>query len=92
MFMKLSIRKCFQGDLVTMKWPPQSPDLNPIEQIWDYMDTKLQKEKRTSANHMWASLQSIWNEITPETLDLYISNMPKRCRAVIDAKGGHTKY
>ena len=57
-----------------MKWPPQSPDLNPIEQLWDYMDTKLEKEKRTSADQMWDSLQSVWNEIKPETLIVIVND------------------
>ena len=31
------------GDLIRMVWPPQSPDLNPIEQIWDHLDTEVHK-------------------------------------------------
>ncbi|KAK4003708.1 hypothetical protein OUZ56_005463 [Daphnia magna] len=31
------------GEVIRMVWPPQSPDLNPIEQIWDHIDSKIRK-------------------------------------------------
>lgn len=75
-----------------MVWPPQSPDLNPIEQIWDCLDSRLKKLTRTSQNSMWNSLQSAWASIHPSTFAKYINTMKARCQAVIDAQGGHTRY
>jgi len=75
-----------------MVWPPQSPDLSPIEQWFDHIKSKLQKMERTSEAAVWNSLQKIWNSIKVEDLRKYIDTMPDRCRAVIAAKGGHTRY
>ena len=36
-----------------MTWPPQSPDLNPIEMVWDELDRRLKEKQPTSAQHMW---------------------------------------
>ena len=42
-----------------MTWPPQSPDLNPIEMVWDKLDCRV-KEKQPSAQHMCELLQDCW--------------------------------
>ena len=75
-----------------MEWPPQSPDLNPIEQIWDHVDSKLRKMCNTSKNTLWLNLQSVWADISNETLSKYIFTMKSRCKAVIEARGGHTRF
>ena len=75
-----------------MVWPPQSPDLNPIEAIWDYVDVRVKKSIRTSKEHMWNNIQYVWNNIPKSTLRKYIFSMKNRCKAVIMAKGGHTSY
>jgi transposase len=77
---------------VRMVWPPQSPDLNPIESIWDYVDCRLRKSSRTSKDHMWTNLRHTWNSIPKKILRKYIFSMRNRCEAVIRAKGGHTSY
>ena len=40
-----------------MTWPPQSPDLNPIEMFWDELGRRVNEKKPTSALHMWEVLQ-----------------------------------
>lgn len=75
-----------------MIWPPQSPDLNPIEAMWDYLDSKIMKSTRTSPDKMWEKVQEAWNGIPQKILKKYIFSMNKRCKAVIAAKGGHTHY
>ena len=75
-----------------MVWPPQSPDLNPIEAIWDYVDVRLKKSIRTSKEHMWNNIQYVRNNIPKSILRKYIFSMKNRCKAVILAKGGHTSY
>jgi|LakMenEpi03Aug12_release.lakeMendotaPanAssembly.Ray.scaffolds.fasta_scaffold3395178_1 transposase len=49
-----------------MIWPPQCPDLNPIESIWDYVNCKLRKISRTSKDEMWTKLQNTWNGMHSE--------------------------
>ncbi|GAB0095396.1 hypothetical protein DMENIID0001_107770 [Sergentomyia squamirostris] len=77
-----------QGVLSQMKWPPQSPDLNPIELLWDELDRKVRESKPTSKGNLWELLQKSWNEISQETLSKLTERMPRICRAVMKAKGG----
>lgn len=77
-----------------LDWPPQSPDLNPIEHLWDYFKRKLSDfpTTPTSIRELWERAEQVWNEIPPEKcLDL-IDSMPRRVAAVLKAKGGHTAY
>ncbi|KAM9571036.1 low density lipoprotein receptor adapter protein 1-B-like isoform 2-T2 [Salvelinus alpinus] len=41
-------------------WPPQSPDLNPIEMVWDKLDRSVKEKQATSAPHMW---EDCWKSI-----------------------------
>jgi transposase len=75
-----------------MVWPPQSIDLNPIEQVWDLLDSKIDKKPKTSVAALWRSMEEAWAKISGEELRKYMNTMPARCRAIISAKGGHTRY
>ena len=46
-----------------MTWPPQSPDLNPLEMGWDELDRRVKEKQPTSAQHMWELLQDCWKSI-----------------------------
>jgi hypothetical protein len=81
--------------LELMKWPSQSPDLNPIEHMW----TLLKKRLGSQYNDIPSSMRALaertreqWGEITPQACQDLIESMPRRVAAVIKAKGGHTKY
>ena len=49
-----------------MTWPPQSPDLNPIEMVWDELDLGVKEKQPTSAQHMWELLPDYWKSIPHE--------------------------
>lgn len=74
--------------LTVMTWPPQSPDLNPIELLWDELDRRVRKETPTSTAHLWNILQEQWNNIPNETIHKLINRMPRIVQAVLNAKGG----
>lgn len=75
-----------------MDWPNQSQDLNPIEQIWDLVDLKIDRTKVSSTARLWEQLETIWNSVTKETVETCIKTMPARMQAVIEANGGRTNY
>ena len=59
-------RKESDGVLHQMTWPPQSPDLNPIEMVWDELDRRVKEKQQTSAQYMWELFQDSWKSIPGE--------------------------
>ena len=87
-------RKEEKGDLKVMDFPPQSPDLNPIENLWDRLMREKVKHNPTSKDNLWDVLNQCWNNLKPAVLRELVHSMPTRVKAVLKAKGaiGHTKY
>lgn len=78
----------------TIEWPSQSPDLNPIENLWSIVKRRLGNfdEAPNSIHELWERVQISWEEIPVETCQNLIASMPKRVSATIKAKGGITSY
>jgi len=75
-------------------WPANSPDLNPIENLWHILRSRIRKRRhqpRTSEALIEALLEE-WGKLDVEIVNDLIDSMPRRLQAVIDAKGGPTKY
>lgn len=74
--------------------PPQSPDLNPIEHLWNEVDRRLRRSKRkpTSKSDLWEKIQEIWYDIEPDVVRKLIRSMPQRALDVYHARGGHTRW
>ena len=85
------------NNIEVMKWPAHSPDLNIIEHVWHYLKEKVrQKSPASNKEDLWSNVQGVmdymWSEeMTQKISDLYES-LPNRMQAVIDARGGNTKY
>ena len=77
-----------------MKWPSQSPDLNPIEDLWGIMKNRLRKRAVPPSNplHLFRVLSEIWYSIPDAHLQNLVSSMVKRVTMVKNFKGGSTKY
>ena len=73
-------------------WPGNSPDLNPIEHVWNILGKKMEDRKPKSLKELEERLKEEWVKISPVEIQKLIQSMPKRVAAVIAAKGGHTKY
>ena len=73
-----------------IEWPAQSPDPNPIENVWSEMKRRFHQDwsrlKGQKTNE--EMLVDAWNSITVEYLDKTVSSMPSRMKKVIAAKGG----
>jgi hypothetical protein len=59
-------KKESDGALHQMTWPPQAPNLNPIEMVWDELYRRVKEKQPTSAQHMWDLLQDGWKIIPGE--------------------------
>ena len=75
------------GILSVMEWPAQSPDLNPIELLWEQLDRMVCKKCPSSQANLWEMLQEAWGEISSDYLNQLTARMPKFCKAVIAANG-----
>ncbi|KAL6458398.1 hypothetical protein MHYP_G00336280 [Metynnis hypsauchen] len=64
-------KKESDGVLRQMTWPPQSPDLNPIEMVWGKLDRRVKAKGPTSAKHLWELLQDCWKLF--QTYDVFFS-------------------
>jgi len=80
--------------LRTLPWPAQSPDLNPIENLWAVVKRNLQKRKRqpSSLSALDRYVKQEWRAIPKDLIENLVDSMPNRIQAVIAAKGGPTKY
>lgn len=75
-----------------LEWPSQSPDLNPIEHLWEEIGRKCHGLKASNMDQKFTQLEQKWKEITPACIQKLIDSMPSRCAAVIKSKGFPTKY
>ncbi len=83
----------FNEDGVTvLDWPTNSPDLNPIENLWGIVKRKKRDTRPNKADDLKAAIKATWASITPQQCQRRIASMPRRTDAVIHAKGGPTKY
>lgn len=81
-----------QKKFQVLDWPPQSPDFNPIENLWGLLKRKVAKARPTNINQLWVKIQAAWQQILPEEITRLIQSMPHRMKTAISAKGGSTRY
>ncbi len=75
-----------------LNWPANSPDLNPIENLWGIVKRKMRYARPNNAEELKATIRATWALITPEQCHRLIDSMPRHIAAVIQAKGAPTKY
>ena len=90
---QLSIMSWFERKGITVSpWPSQSPDLNPIEHLWEIMKKRLEKRPCKNMDELREAIFETWESITSNTTGSLVLSMPRCCAAVIAARGGSTKY
>ena len=91
-----------ENSIPVMTWPPQSPDLNPIENLWEEFKDQFHKQFIELFDHSSKSLetcyrygkvlQEVWYNQGMKMVDALVESMPRRCQLVIEAEGGWIKY
>jgi len=90
-------RKCMKWladiNVEVLAWPGKSPELNPIENLWSRLKHAVAVKRPINQQGLTEAVISSWYHlITPEHLAALVESMPRRCQAVIDAKGFPTQY
>ncbi len=79
-------------EFTLLKWPPQSPDLNPIEHHWDVVEREIpiMDVQPTNLQQLRDAIMSIWTKTSgmfPTPCWIYARSI-----SVLKAKGGQTRY
>jgi transposase len=89
-------------NLRMMTWPPNSPDLNPIESLWSHLKRKLHENfsdtstlkgsPDTIRTILTTRLNKVWWEIEEYVLETLIESMPERVNSVLEVRGWYTRF
>ncbi len=82
------------NEFTLLKWPPQSPDLNPIQHLWDVVEREIpiMDVHPTNLQQLRDAIMSIWTKISEECFKHLVESMPRIIKAVLKAKGGPARY
>ncbi|GFW73339.1 DDE_3 domain-containing protein [Trichonephila clavipes] len=80
--------------LERMEWPARSPDLNPIEHLWDYIGREVAalNPPPSSLHELKQGLLCVWSLLPIPMFDNLINSMGNRCRQCIQVRAGHIPY
>jgi hypothetical protein len=81
-----------ENGVVTMDWPSQSPDANPIENVWGIMKSHLAGKRIFTLKQLSYQIKKIWNSLSTEYAETLVESMPRRCQAILDNDGDYTSY
>ncbi len=83
-----------ENEFTLLKWPPRSPDLNPIEHLQDVVEREIciMDVQLVNLQQLCDVIMSIWTKISEECLQHLVESMPWRIKAVLKAKAGPTRY
>ena len=83
-----------ENNIPVLPWPANSPDMSPIEHVWDEMKRRLRDLENPPQNRqqLQVALVNIWNEIPQAFHGNLVRGMRRRINACIATRGGHTRY
>ncbi|GFU14025.1 transposable element Tc3 transposase [Trichonephila clavipes] len=81
-------------DIERMDWPARTPDLNPIEHIWDFLGRRLAARTLppVTIRELRLALQDEWAAMPQQLIDTLILSMGRRCETCLAVRGDHIPY
>ncbi|GFV20971.1 transposable element Tcb2 transposase [Trichonephila clavipes] len=81
-------------DIERMDWPARSPDLNPIEHVWDFLGRRLAARTLppVTIRELRLALQDEWAAMPRQLIDTLILSMGRRCETCLAVRGDHIPY
>ncbi|UYV61744.1 hypothetical protein LAZ67_1006263 [Cordylochernes scorpioides] len=71
-------------DIQMLPWPPYSPDLSPIEHVWDIIGRRLHAlPQPRSEDELWQMVEREWRAIPQDAIRTLIDSLPRRVAACI---------
>lgn len=83
-----------EEEIEQLPWPPYSPDLNPIEHCWDALGHTVHQRdvQPTNLAELEEALMQEWAALSQRYINKLVESLPRRIQAVIQARGGYTRY
>ena len=75
-----------------LEWPSNSPDLNPIENLWSQLKLNVSKCKSINTKDFVCNIFTEWNDFSIKYLEALIDSMPTRIKKLIENKGDCIMY
>ena len=76
-----------------LDWPANSPDLNPIKQVWDELGGRVRRNYAIyTVNDLAAALEGEWANLSALFIQRYVNSMRRRITACIAQNDGHMRY
>ena len=75
-----------EENVTVMEWLAQSPDMNPIENVWKSLNERAKEKNPRNLKELWTNLKGEWEEISVDECKTLICLCSKRCQAVIESK------
>ncbi|GET58376.1 IS630 family transposase [Rhizophagus irregularis DAOM 181602=DAOM 197198] len=83
-----------KNKIAIIDWPANSPDLNPIENIWKHLKDNIQARKTfpRTVSELKVALSEEWENLDCSIFEEVVASMPQRINAVLEARGRPTHY
>jgi hypothetical protein len=83
-----------QGDSISLlpSWPSNSPDLSPIENLWSWVQRRVDANGCKTFKEFKATVHEEWKNVTTEMTSKLIQSMGRRLKSCIKKEGNMTKY
>ncbi|GFY07017.1 transposable element Tcb2 transposase [Trichonephila clavipes] len=91
----LAVQDCLDSEgIQRLVWPGRSPDLNPIENVWDALGRQVagRNYPPTNKNTLIRALTEEWDKLPQQLLDNVVQSMVRRVECCITLHGGHIPY